>query len=162
MKRMGVLAVAALMVTACQPATQQAGLAEEDVAAINALLDEVTEAELAADWVSVAGVMTEDVISMPANMPLMQGRDAWLAWVESMGIAVTELSLDVVEIDGRGDLAYARLAYSEAFTVEGAAEPVEEAGKCLWMMRKQDDGSWRLSTWICNSDLPAAEEGAET
>jgi uncharacterized protein (TIGR02246 family) len=161
MKWMGLLAVVALAIVACQPAAPEAGrLSEQDVAAINALLSDLTEAELAGDWVGVAGFMTEDVVSMPSNMPSMQGRDAWLAWVESMGFAIAELTIDVIEIDGRDDLAYVRLAYSEAFTVEGAAEPVEESGKCVWMMSKQADGSWLLSTWICNSDLPT--EGSET
>jgi uncharacterized protein (TIGR02246 family) len=158
MKWIGFLAVVALAIVACQPAAQEAGpLSEEDAAAINALLSDVIDDELAGDWIGVAGVMTEDVVSMPPNLPLMQGRDAWLAWVESMGISIAELTIDVVEIDGRGDLAYVRLAYSESFTVEGASGPAAETGKCLWMMSKQADGSWLLSTWICNSDLPPAE-----
>ncbi|UCC84760.1 MAG: SgcJ/EcaC family oxidoreductase [Gemmatimonadota bacterium] len=157
MKRTAFLALAALAIFACQPPAQQAGLPDEDVAAINALMDDLVDAELAGNWEGVAELMAEDVVSMPANMPLMQGRDEWAAWVESMGFSVTELTFDIVEMDGRGDLAYLRIAFSEVFTVEGASEPVEETGKCLWMMRKQADGSWLLSTWLCNSDLPPAE-----
>ena len=147
---------------ACQPPPQQTGLAEEDKAAIRAQLDELIDAELVGDWETAAGMLTEDVVSMPANLPLIQGRDEWLAWVESMGIAVEGLTLDNVEIDGRGDLAFARIGYSETMTVGDATEPVEDTGKCLWVMRKQADGSWLLYTWICNSDLPPAEEGPES
>jgi len=161
MKRM-VFAVAALVIVACQPTAQQAGLTEEDRAAISAMISDLTDAELAGDFEAVAGMMTADVVSMPANMGVMEGRDAWSAWVESMGFSVTDLNVDIVEMDGRGDLAYLRMAYTESFAVEGAAEPVEEVGKCLWIVRKQADGSWRVSTWICNSDLPATEEGAES
>jgi uncharacterized protein (TIGR02246 family) len=161
MKRIGFLAVVVLPIFACQPAVQQAGLAEEDRAAINAMISDLVDAELAGDYETVAGMMVADVVSMPSNMPLIEGRDAWSAWVESMGFAVTDLAVDIVEMDGRGDLAYLRMTYTESLTVEGASEPIDEVGKCLWLVRKQADGSWLLSTWICNSDLPAAESGTE-
>jgi len=132
-------------------------MSEDDAAAIRAVVDGVVEAELANDWEGVAAAMTEDVVSMPANQPLMEGKDAWLAWVASQGFNVTELTSEVVELDGRDGLAFVRTSYSETFTVAGVSEPIEEVGKCLWVFHKQADDSWLLSTWICNSDLALAE-----
>jgi ketosteroid isomerase-like protein len=111
---------------------------------------------------AVAEIMTEDVVSMPAGQPLLEGRDAWLAWVESQDFSVAELTAEAVEIDGRDGFAYLRVTYSEAFTVAGVAEAVEEVGKCVWVLRRQANGSWLVSTWICNSDLPLPAERSGT
>ncbi|UCC71861.1 MAG: DUF4440 domain-containing protein [Gemmatimonadota bacterium] len=157
---LAVLALALASAT-CQPAAQEAGpLSEEEAAAIRAVVDGVVEAELANDWEGVAVALTEDVVSMPANEPVIEGRDAWLAWVASMGFNVLELTTEVLDVDGRDGIAYLRSSYSETFTAAGVAEPVEEEGKCVWIFQKQADGSWLVSTWICNSDLPLARAGS--
>ena len=36
----------------------------------------------------------------------------------------------------------------------GSEELIEDAGKILAILRKQADGSWIVTRWITNSDLP--------
>ena len=149
--------------TACQaPGQEPAGLSEEDVAAIRSILPQVDRAILAGDWGAAVAVMTEDGLWLPPNGPAIQGRDAMQAYLESADPAMTEHTLEWPEVDGRGDLAYARGVYAETFTVGEAPEPVEDVGKQLAVLRKQSDGSWLIAIWIWNSDLPLAEEGADT
>jgi uncharacterized protein (TIGR02246 family) len=148
--------------TACQPAAQEAGpLSDEDVAAIKSIGPAVDQAALAGDWDAMVAVMTEDGLYMPPNGPVVQGRDAMVAWLESMDSKMTEHTLELVEVDGRGDIAYARGTYAETYTVGEAAQPIEEVGKHLAILRKQPDGTWLISIWIWNSDLPLGEEGSE-
>jgi ketosteroid isomerase-like protein len=62
----------------------------------------------------------------------------------------------IIEVDGRGDLAYVRGTYSMMLTLPGATEPINDTGKYIEIWRKQADGSWRVIRDIFNSDLPVA------
>jgi ketosteroid isomerase-like protein len=64
------------------------------------------------------------------------------------------LTQKVLDIDGRGDLAYARGSYSAILEVPGLPEPVTDEGKFLVIIRKQEDGEWLASISIYNSDAP--------
>ncbi len=150
-----VLAALALTTTACQP---QAGpLPDEDVAAIRNLAEQhVVDVLLAEDWAGFAATLTEDVVRMPPNEPLHQGREAVEAWTSANWgpLTTTELSQSVFDIDGRGDLAYARGSYTATVEVPGVPEPVSDVGKFLVVLRKQEDGGWLVSIAIFNSDVP--------
>jgi len=147
----------ALVSLACQPPAAEVGqLSEADKTAIQAVVDDVAEATLASDMEALYAKMTEDLVEMPPNQPALEGLAAYREWLESQDISVSELSVAVAEIDGRGDLAYLRATYSETFTV-GEAGPIEEQGKFVSILKKQADGSWRIAIEIWNSNPPAAE-----
>ena len=160
-----VLAVLALGLagSACQPPAQEtAGLSEEDVAAIRNVLDSIVEADLAGDWAAAAAVLTDDFVYMPAHQPMIEGRAAWQAWIESVNITITDITITRTEVDGRGDIAHLWGTATQSFTLEGVAEPFEDVAKFVWILRKQPDGSWLLALSISNSDLPLPGEGSET
>lgn len=149
--------------TACEPAAQEAGpLSEEDVAAIEAVVQSYAEAQLANDWAAAAEHFTEDAVAMAPNAPLIEGRAAIQAALEGQPGTVTEYSNTPVEIEGRGDLAYVRGIGSVASAVEGMAEPVRDTYNYLAIMRKQPDGAWRMTQVCWNSDLPLPELGVES
>ena len=142
----------ALAVTACQQGAEP--LSQEDVAAIKAVGPALDEVALAGDWDAVGAIFAEDALVMSPNMPSYQGRAALLEFVESAQLAITRHSIEFPEVDGYGDIAYARGTYDEAFTMGGVEELVEDVGKILAILRKQPDGSWLIARWITNSDLP--------
>jgi len=140
-------------VVRCQPAAETVGpLSEEDVAAIRALHEEQIEAGLTGDWDAVGAFFAEDLVYMPPNFPLVHGRAAWVEGAKAMGFDIIEMTTEILDIDGRGDLAYLRGAYSETFTVQGMPGPISDTGKFLWILRKQPDGAWLITTWIWNAD----------
>ncbi len=138
---------------ACQPAAETVGpLSDEDVAAIGALHEEQIEAGLAGDWDAVGAFFAEDLVYMPPNFPVVHGRAAWVDWAKAMGFDIIEMTTEILDIDGRGDLAYLQGAYSQTFTVEGMPGPISDTGKFLWILRKQPDGAWLITIWIWNAD----------
>ena len=152
----------ALVSTACQlPAQEAAGLSEEDVAAIEASLESFAQAIRASDWPGVAAFYTQDAVIMSPNEPAVQGRAAIEAWQAAFP-PLTEISLPIVEIDGRGDLAYVRGTFSMTIVPEGAPEPIQLTGKYIEILRRQPDGAWLVAVDIFNSDLPLPEEGSGT
>ncbi len=154
---------AAVASAACQPQAQEpVGLSEEDVAAIRGVAESYAEAMLANDYAAVAAHYAEDAVLMSPNAPLVEGRAAIQAGLEALRGSVTEYSNTPVEIEGRGDLAYARGTLSLAQAVEGMAEPVRDTAKYLVILRKQPDGSWLLTQVCWNSDLPLPEQESAT
>jgi ketosteroid isomerase-like protein len=100
---------------------------------------------------------------MVPNEPAHVGRAAIEEWATANWGAVTfsEGSQTLLEVDGRGDIAYARLSYSFAVEVAGMDEPIMDVGKGMVILRKQGDGSWLVSHSIYNADSPppGAPEG---
>ena len=144
-----VLVVIVMMSTACQPPAQEAGpLSEDDVAAIEGIIQQYVQAFLAKDLNAYTGLWTEDAVEMPPNSPALEGREAiiqnWMA-----GPAPTEFVLDVLDIDGAGDVAYVRGTYSITMTVAGVPEPVRYNGNYLSIFKKQPDATWlfAVDTW---------------
>ncbi len=132
-------------------------LSDEDVAAIKALGPALDKAALAGDWDAVGSLFTEDVVMMGPNSPIIQGRSTLLEVMKSSGMTVTEHVVELVEVDGYGDIAYGRATWKEAFSIEGVPEPIKEEGKILGIFRKQPDNSWLIGAWMWNSDLPLPE-----
>ncbi len=157
-RKIGITLLAiALASAACQPAPEAGPLADEDVAAIEGLADAYANGALAGDWDAVAAVYSEDAVFMMPDQPAVEGKAAWRAMMDEMQATVQAMSLEIAEIDGRGDLAFLRGEYSETFTMAGAEEPVEAVGKWVWILRRQPDGSWLVTLEIYNSNQPAAE-----
>jgi len=129
-------------------------LSNEDVAAIRHLIDSYEEAVLAGDYDAAAALWAEDVIRMPPNAPMIEGRAAMLDEFEARTYVVKAFKQAFEEIDGRGGLAYARGPYSITTTIPGHQEPVSDSGKSLAILRKQEDGSWVITIACWNSDLP--------
>ncbi len=140
--------------------TEEAGvkaLSDEDVAAIKALGPALDKSALAGDWDAVGSLFTEDVVMMGPNSPIIQGRSTLLEVMKSSGMTVTEHVVELVEVDGYGDIAYGRATWKEAVSIEGVPEPIKEEGKILGIFRKQPDNSWLIGAWMWNSDLPLPE-----
>jgi uncharacterized protein (TIGR02246 family) len=136
-----------------------APLSDEDVAAINALAVAFDEAALAGDWNTLVAFFTEDGVLMGPNGPNIQGRSAILEL--TTGLTVTEHVLKFEEIDGYGDIAYAKGTWAETFSVDGVEEPTRDEGKILGILRKQLDGSWLIAIWMWNSRLPLSVPSKE-
>jgi uncharacterized protein (TIGR02246 family) len=149
-----------LVLSSCQP--EVGPLSEQDIAAIRDLGErEVVEALLAEDWDRFAATFTEDAVRMPPNEPLHQGRQAIRDWAETNWgpLTLAELTQTMLDVDGRGDVAYTRGSYSATSEVSGLSEPVSDVGKVVAILRRQDDGRWLISVAIYNSDLPVPPMG---
>jgi uncharacterized protein (TIGR02246 family) len=127
----------------------------EDIAAIKAIGPAIDKATLEWDIEALLDVWTEDTLLMNQNAPIVKGREGVAAYYKAAESATyTDHKHELLEVDGYGDIAYARGAYRVAFIAEGATEPTQLEGKTLLILRKQSDGRWRISRFCWNSDLP--------
>ncbi|MGD9347272.1 MAG: DUF4440 domain-containing protein [Candidatus Aminicenantes bacterium] len=132
-------------------------LSDEDIAAIKAIGPALDEVVLAGDWNGVVALFTEDVVLMGPNSPIIKGHSALKELLESAGMKYSEHKVELVEVNGYGDIAYARGIGVETFSIEGVEEPIRDEYKVLGIFRKQTDSSWRIAIWSWNSDLPLPE-----
>jgi uncharacterized protein (TIGR02246 family) len=146
------LLVVSLILTAagCQPS--QAGLTDADRTAIRARIEDFDKAMVAADVPAVVSAYTEDAVLFPPNAPMVRGRAAIQKFFERSP-KITRFEQNVVEIEGRGDLAYPWGTFETTMLPPGAKGPAQDKGKVLSVWRKQGDGSWLASRVSWNSDL---------
>ncbi len=143
------LLMGAVTLAGCEGQVGESAVSEADAAAIRqADLDFVAHS-VAGDWDALAALYTEDAVVMPPNQELVIGRSAIRDLFSPL--TISDFSLETVEMEGRGDLVFARGIYSWTVAV-GENEPVADHGKWLTIWRKQADGTWLLSQDIWNSD----------
>jgi uncharacterized protein (TIGR02246 family) len=130
----------------------QFSISEEDKAAIREQSRKYVETSLARDFSRWVQLATPDTVFMPPGAPRQEGRDKLLEWANELP-HTTELTVTPVDIEGRGDLAYARGTFTFAFIPPGA-EPVSMKGNYIEIWKKQANGSWLIHRDIWNSDQP--------
>ncbi len=135
----------------CTKQAEVSALSDEDVAAIKTTLDDYAQAVLADDTEAILEFFTEDSTAI-AEGASIQGREAMKEEVFSK-LTYTALNQTIEEIDGRDDLAYVWGALSATMGPKGAPETVQSyTGKFLYILRKQEDGSWLIAISIAVGD----------
>lgn len=100
----------------------------------------------------VAALHTEDVISMPAGMPAVEGRAALLEHMTASFAAAPEgfrFTFHATELRVADGWAVER-GVTDGY-VEGAEVPIP-AGKYVLLYERGSDGCWRIAWSITNSD----------
>jgi len=137
-----VLFAALLPAAGCRPAASDApSLSAQDVAAIKTTLATWKQASLAGDWSSFFGQFTEDAVWMGPKGPPIEGLPAMRngTWLRAR-----EEELVPIQVEGRGDLAFARGTVSLLLDEKGG---VKREGTFLTVLRRQLGGSWRMAVY---------------
>jgi uncharacterized protein (TIGR02246 family) len=136
-------------------------LAAEDIAAIRATDSVFAGAVGAGDAAGIAALYLPDAHVLPPQAPAVEGRAAIQQFFAGLlGAYQVTIAVNSEEIEGRGDLAYARGHYTMEGTPKAAgAPPLREEGKFLEVLRRQPDGTWRMAVdmWSPNAHAPAAK-----
>ena len=124
---------------------------DADIAAINAVAEQVTEAYIARDWDRFSALFTEDAIWMPAEILPLTGKAAWWSFVEPFWTSTKVVEMDLVsdEIIVAGDWAFERHSETTVSApTEGDGEPWTDHYKGVWLLHRQADGSWKIARYI--------------
>ena len=137
-------------VPACQPAAPT--FSDEDEAAIRAASQSYVETALASDYNAWIELLADDAVFMPPNETRHEGRDDIFTWVNTFP-ETTSLTVTPAEIEGLGDLAFVRGAYTLTVVMPESG-PMSDRGNYIEIWQRQADGSWRIFRDIWNSDQP--------
>jgi ketosteroid isomerase-like protein len=137
---------------ACQLSSPEVGkLSQEDVEAIEQLVDQRAAVIHARDWEPWWAIYEKDALFIPPWGSPITLRD-WTATQEPADLNMVEYSAEIEEIDGCGDLAYLRARYVEVMSSTEGVEPHPHPGTFVWLLRKRADGSWRVFMTMFNSE----------
>ncbi len=128
-------------------------LSDQDVAAINQIIEETVPVILAEDWDKWLETFDDDIVLMPPGAPTTSGKAEAKAFLNEFP-HLTAFTSKVDDIEGRGDFAAVRGRYT--MTIETEDGPQSDAGTWCATFRHGEDGNWRAvwDTW--NSDQAPA------
>ena len=145
-----------LACAACADSTeapQAAGPSEaEDIAAVRDFrLNSFAASFIGADTDGFLASITEDMVILPPDEPRVSGHDAIRAWLDTFFAAYeTDLEYTESDVNVMGDVAYETYAFRWTLTPLTGGEAIEQAGKGIYVFRRQADGSWRVTRDLWN------------
>jgi uncharacterized protein (TIGR02246 family) len=121
--------------------------------------------KLAMDWNSgwdsgnaeaLVALYADDCVLMPQGQPPVIGKHAIRSLYQSLfQDYVVKGQGQVMEAVASGDLGYLWISYSLTATSRAGGDPAVERGKSVFIVKRQNDNSWRISRLIDNSDREA-------
>ena len=131
---------------------------DADKAAIQKIIDDHMDAVDSLDVDRILADMTDDILVIPPNIPLVSGKDAykeylapWIPFLESL--EDKKMTFNATEFVITGNWAFQIGTYKVEFIFQGGNTSVDE-GNYIWMFRKETDGTWKWAREISNSSLP--------
>ena len=100
--------------------------------------------------------LTDDAMVLAPDSSVLSGSEieSWAANNFRTFEVVLKMENDEVEIIN--DWAFMRGSYTMSLTPKEAGDTLEEKGKYLDLLRRQRDGTWKLSRLIWNTDSTAS------
>lgn len=128
----------------------------EVTAAVDAIWREYEASLLAGDADRWIAQWMETGVQMPPGMPARAGKETIHTAVSGFlsNFDYTEFAIDNVDVEVNGDLAFARGTYAATFVAKSGGDPVNIEGKYMTILRRQEDGSWKIYRDIFNSSVP--------
>ena len=124
-----------------------------DVDAVNAVSDAEERAIFSSDPDAMAELFTEDCVLMPPNQPQSVGHEGVRDWLMGV-VAAFDISggYTRTEVTISGETAVQRYYAEMQMTPKDGGDTVAVPVKGLHIMRRQADGSWKISQDIWNTD----------
>jgi len=155
--RDSIIAIAATMslLVGCE-ADRSDNDVDADEAAINVLIEEMTDAFEARNWESFAGFFADDGVWMPPGVAPLTGKNEWWTLVQPWWSKSTVLESSVLTEDliVSGDWAIERHVDYQMTIFGDGAEPMPLHFKGIYILRRQEDGSWKIAQYIWNENIP--------
>ena len=131
-----------------------------DMTALTSAADQIensyVEAYRAGDAAAIAALYTQDGLQLAADGTERSGREAiQAAFATQLGqMGAPDLMLTRETLDGSGDLAYSTGRFEATGQAEGQAEPIHVEGKYLVVLKRGEDGTWKIAAHAWNESAP--------
>ena len=134
---------------------------EVNIEAIKAWYEQKTAALKAGDLACWTSLFSEDVVFMPPNAPILDGKEAIQQWGQPF---MEQFNMDEVisfdEIEVSGNWAFGRTTYTFKAMPKAGGEEIVENGKFIHIFKRLADGSWICThcMWSSNDPLPSSKK----
>jgi uncharacterized protein (TIGR02246 family) len=170
--RYGLMALLVLS-AACQPRTKTetamagnesdaaaVGLSDQDKESIRAVDAEWARAAKAGDGKAITALYTPDAVLLPPGEPMVKGEAAQKYWVDFVNAFSGPIELNTMAVEGGGNVASTIGTYKMTLTPKktGAKPLATEEGKYITVVKRQDDGSWKIVYDMWSPNAPPAKK----
>jgi len=125
----------------------------EDITAIEKLAKDWDTGWDRSDTNALLSLYTSDPVLMPQGQPAVTGKEAIRTLYQSLFENYRiKGEGKVVEVDVSGDLGYFWNSYTLTATPKAGGEQITAEGKSVFIVRSQNDNSWKIARLIDNSD----------
>ena len=161
--RIPALVLFIIALAGCQQApTGPQPLTDADKDQITALRETFEKAFLANDVSALTALYTKDAMMMSPNAELVRGKadiQKLFEGVSGQEGELTGYTETPVEVFGEGRVAYEVKTIILTGKPPGSETSITIKSKTLWVLRKQDDGTWKIAVDIWNGDQPLPAPG---
>jgi len=148
----------AALCAACRAPTPAPAVSADDPAAHQAHEAYVTAIN-SNDLDTLLGVLTDDVVFLAPQEPVMVGKAAVKPWLEGYLKAFkTHWDKPVQEFVISGEWAFERYSYKSSDTPLAGGALVEDTGWGLVIYHRESDGKWRVARDAWGTDHPASSK----
>src|SRR5262249_10230633 len=114
------------------------------------------------DLATLAELWTDDAVALPPGEPPVIGIDAIRKWLagsqpDSSAVEIVYYVLDFKEVKIVGDEANEWGRTSVVLRPRGATSSMRASGNLMRVLKRQADGSWRVSRSVWNLERPVPE-----
>jgi ketosteroid isomerase-like protein len=103
-------------------------------------------------------VLTQDVVMMAPNQPVLTGAAAVRSWLRGLHDQFTfDVRYTDSQVDVAGDRAIERYMGTGTITPKKGGPPIQDRIKGIHIYHRQADGSWLIAQDVWNSDLKSGE-----
>ena len=122
---------------------------------IDALDAQDVTASLQQDHETLLSLWDDEGVALPPGAPPVRGKAALRDWLVAEGEPDYDVTEYVHEFSERrilGDWAFEWGTFISAAAPHGEGAPIRSTGKLLRILRRQEDGGWKVSHAIWNLD----------
>ena len=136
---------------------------EMDLAAIEQLHRRDAAASKSGDVASLAALWTDDAVALPPGEAPVVGIEAIRKWLaasqpDPSAVEIVDYVLEFKEVTIRGEEAIEWGRSSVALRPRGAASILRASGNLMRVLKRQADGSWKVSRSVWNLERPVPQK----
>jgi uncharacterized protein (TIGR02246 family) len=125
----------------------------EDLAAINKIASDWDTGWDSGDVEALLSLYADNPILLPQGQPAIIGKDEIRLLYQSVfKDHIIQGKGEVVEVESSGNLGYFWSSYSLTATPKASGDQITSKGKSLFIVKRQDDNSWKIALLMDNSD----------
>ena len=142
----------------CAPksAVEETPSTEADVEAVKRVREQAVAAINAGDMDTLISLWSDDIVRMWPNEPAVVGKEANRSRITHRSSWKVEFTMSHEEVFVSGDRAFHRGTYRGRRIPKAGGEPMEIDMKCIDILRRQLDGSWKHTHVMCNPNKPGS------
>jgi uncharacterized protein (TIGR02246 family) len=131
---------------------------EADMVALNKLHEKIENAWNSSDFEGYMDLIEDKAIWMPPNHPKIIGKEAIIEWYDHWEEITFEIEISNTDIQLCGDCAFSCNTWKGLQIPKDGSEPIKFDNDNFAVLKKQSNGSWKITHAIWNSNEPIVTE----